>query len=150
MGIDFHVANNLNDGRYGNSNSWIGGNQDAPVAFAGIQFPEPVEVASVAWGRDNGNNFTDACGGQCTDRSLGTYLIQYTQVAEPNENTLATENFETGWATVGTQSPGAPIWEVVAGYLRDRETVEAGRLNTPRLVNVAGNPGIADYAGQTG
>jgi len=50
-----------------------------------------------------------------------------------------------GWATVGSQSPGEPIWETVATYLRDIKTVKLERLNTPKLKNVAGNPGIADY-----
>ncbi len=50
-----------------------------------------------------------------------------------------------GWATVGSQSPGEPIWDTVATYLRDIKTVKVGKLNTPKLKNVAGNPGIADY-----
>jgi sulfur-oxidizing protein SoxB len=50
-----------------------------------------------------------------------------------------------GWATVGSQSPGEPIWETVATYLRDVKTVKLTRLNTPKLKNVAGNPGIAEY-----
>ena len=50
-----------------------------------------------------------------------------------------------GWATVGSQSPGEPIWETVATYLRDVKTVKLGKINTPKLKNVAGNPGIADY-----
>jgi sulfur-oxidizing protein SoxB len=52
-----------------------------------------------------------------------------------------------GWATVGSQSPGEPIWETVATYLRDVKTVKLEKLNTPKLKNVDGNPGIADYAG---
>jgi sulfur-oxidizing protein SoxB len=51
----------------------------------------------------------------------------------------------SGWATVGSKSPGAPIWEVVATYLRDVKTVKPGKLNTPVLKGVKGNPGIADY-----
>jgi sulfur-oxidizing protein SoxB len=51
----------------------------------------------------------------------------------------------SGWATVGSQSPGRPIWDVVADYLRDRKTVKIDKLNTPKLVGVEGNPGIADY-----
>jgi sulfur-oxidizing protein SoxB len=51
----------------------------------------------------------------------------------------------SGWATVGSKSPGRPIWEVVADYLRDQKTVKIEKLNTPKLKNVAGNPGIADY-----
>jgi sulfur-oxidizing protein SoxB len=52
-----------------------------------------------------------------------------------------------GWATVGSQAPGPPIWEVVAEYLRDRGVAEITRLNTPVLRGVRGNSGIADYAG---
>ncbi|MBK1644799.1 thiosulfohydrolase SoxB [Thiocapsa imhoffii] len=52
-----------------------------------------------------------------------------------------------GWATVGSQSPGEPIWETVATYLRDAKTVKLEKINTPILKNVAGNPGIADYPG---
>jgi sulfur-oxidizing protein SoxB len=50
-----------------------------------------------------------------------------------------------GWATVGSQSPGRPIWEVVADYLRDQKTIKIKKLNTPKLVGVDGNPGIAEY-----
>jgi sulfur-oxidizing protein SoxB len=50
-----------------------------------------------------------------------------------------------GWATVGSKAPGAPIWDVVAEYLRDITTVKLHRLNTPVLKNVKDNPGIADY-----
>ncbi|MFB1490176.1 MULTISPECIES: thiosulfohydrolase SoxB [unclassified Thiocapsa] len=50
-----------------------------------------------------------------------------------------------GWATVGSQSPGEPIWDTVATYLRDIKTVKIEKLNTPKLKNVTGNPGIADY-----
>ena len=48
-----------------------------------------------------------------------------------------------GWATVGSVSPGAPIWDVVASYLRNSDTARIDKLNTPKLKNVAGNPGIA-------
>jgi sulfur-oxidizing protein SoxB len=50
-----------------------------------------------------------------------------------------------GWATVGSKAPGRPIWEVVSDYLRDQKTVKIAKLNTPKLKNVEGNPGIADY-----
>ncbi|NCA71268.1 MAG: thiosulfohydrolase SoxB [Sphingobacteriia bacterium] len=52
-----------------------------------------------------------------------------------------------GWATVGSQSPGEPIWETVATYLRDVKTVRIAKLNTPKLKNVKGNPGLAEYSG---
>jgi sulfur-oxidizing protein SoxB len=53
-----------------------------------------------------------------------------------------------GWATVGSKSSGAPIWDVVADYMRSqKDTVKVGKLNTPKLKNVSDNPGLADYAG---
>jgi sulfur-oxidizing protein SoxB len=50
-----------------------------------------------------------------------------------------------GWATVGSKSPGKPVWDVVADYLRDRKEVKLDKINTPKLVNVDDNPGLADY-----
>ncbi len=48
-----------------------------------------------------------------------------------------------GWASVGEGVTGEPIWEVVAHWLRDKKTVAPRRLNTPKLVGMEGNPGIA-------
>jgi len=48
-----------------------------------------------------------------------------------------------GWATVGSQSPGAPIWDVVAEYLRSQKVATINKINTPKLRNVGGNPGYA-------
>jgi sulfur-oxidizing protein SoxB len=50
-----------------------------------------------------------------------------------------------GWATVGSVSPGPPVWEVVAEYLRDQRVAKITRMNNPKLVNIAGNPGFSDY-----
>jgi sulfur-oxidizing protein SoxB len=56
----------------------------------------------------------------------------------------ATKNYKVaGWATVGSQSPGAPIWDLLADYLRREDTVRIKKLNTPKLKNVTDNPGIA-------
>jgi sulfur-oxidizing protein SoxB len=53
-----------------------------------------------------------------------------------------------GWATVGSKSPGPPIWDMVAEYLRDRKVIRVDDIDTPRLINVKGNKGVADYAGK--
>jgi len=52
-----------------------------------------------------------------------------------------------GWATVGSASTGAPIWDVVAEYLKAKKTIKVDKVNTPKLINVAGNPGLSDYTG---
>ena len=49
----------------------------------------------------------------------------------------------TGWATVGSQSPGRPVWELVADYLRERKTLDLKKVNATKLVGVEGNPGLA-------
>jgi sulfur-oxidizing protein SoxB len=55
-----------------------------------------------------------------------------------------------GWATTNSISPGKPIYEVVAEYLRQKKSVSISRVNTPVLKNVSGNPGISGYAGMMG
>jgi len=53
-----------------------------------------------------------------------------------------------GWAPVAEEASRAglkPVWEVVETWLASRPggRVSARRINTPRLVGVAGNPGLA-------
>jgi sulfur-oxidizing protein SoxB len=60
----------------------------------------------------------------------------------------ATKTYKVaGWATVGSKSPGAPVWDVVAEHLKSRKTIRVTKLNTPKLRNVSGNPGVDDYDG---
>ncbi len=127
LNIDFHVAENLNDGFYGNANSWIGGtdNPFAPEAFAGIDLDGSQFVTSIAWGRDNGNDVTDACGGQCTDRSFGNYELQYTQTADPDADTELTGDAATGWKTIGEVAYSTNN-DDFASYLRHEFTISDG------------------------
>ena len=64
-----HCFDNLNDGNYGNSYSWIAG---ATNQVAGIQFPSPRAVAGIALARDK--------LGHHSDRTGGTVTIQLTSV----------------------------------------------------------------------
>jgi S-sulfosulfanyl-L-cysteine sulfohydrolase len=47
-----------------------------------------------------------------------------------------------GWATVGSQSEGPPIWDQVSEHLRSERTVRVDKVSSPKLNNVTGNPGI--------
>lgn len=49
----------------------------------------------------------------------------------------------SGWATVNSQASGRPVWDVVADYLRSQQRVKLKKLNKPKLVNMAENPGLA-------
>jgi len=51
-----------------------------------------------------------------------------------------------GWAPVSEAArveQGEPVWEVVARYLRRQRRIEARPINRPRLIGIAGNPGVA-------
>ena len=51
-----------------------------------------------------------------------------------------------GWAPVAEAAKSAghkPVWEVVEPWLRSKRTIAPRRLNTPRLIGVEGNPGLA-------
>ena len=47
-----------------------------------------------------------------------------------------------GWATVGSISPGEPIWDTVATYLKAHKTINIDKINTPVIKNTKGNKGI--------
>jgi len=51
-----------------------------------------------------------------------------------------------GWAPVSEEARvggGEAIWDVVGRYMKAQKTIAPRRLNRPRLLGVAGNPGIA-------
>jgi len=125
LGIPFHRAENLNDGFYGNANSWISGSSD-PDPFAGLNFGESVSITNIAWGRDNGNTETDACGGTCMDRTMGTYRLQYTTVAAPDSSTPETGDAATGWADLGTITYEIAAPPFFTPYLRHRYDISEG------------------------
>ncbi len=79
-GFASHQIPHLNDGIYGNSNSWIGNAVDPP--FVGVALAAPATVASIAWGRDNGGEDQEFL-----DRHLGLYELQYTTVPNPDATT---------------------------------------------------------------
>jgi MYXO-CTERM domain-containing protein len=129
-----HLIVNLNDILYGNSESWLGGgNAGTEGPFAGISFGSTARtVSSIAFGRDNGGEAQ-----VYTDRSLGLYTLQYTQVANPQANLglTTTGNPTTGWVTIGTldyQSAGGPNFAAPA--LRHRYDFNSVSATGVRLI----------------
>ncbi|HIG84892.1 MAG TPA: hypothetical protein EYQ23_12595, partial [Verrucomicrobiales bacterium] len=87
-----HDIPNLNDGIYGNGNSWIGNSLDS---FCGINLgATEMTISSIAFGRDNTGTFGD--------RNQGIYTLQFTRMPNPDENTTDTGDANTGWNTIGT------------------------------------------------
>ncbi len=88
-GYAAHQIAHINDERNGNSFSWIGASADS---FAGVAFDGPYTIDGIAFGRDNGGE-----AWQGTDRYLGTYTLQYTTVADPDEGTP-----DADWTDIAT------------------------------------------------
>jgi hypothetical protein len=56
-GFPIHQIAHLNDGRHGNSNSWI--SKEAGKGWAQISLPDEVRIDRVVWGRDRECRFVD-------------------------------------------------------------------------------------------
>jgi autotransporter-associated beta strand protein len=101
-----HATINVNDGVYGNNRSWIG-TLGGSSNYVAVSFPTAQSLSSIAWGRDNGRDSTatptgggdtaNATAGQFTDRTAGTYTLQFTTVASPGTSTPTVD-----WTTIGT------------------------------------------------
>jgi sulfur-oxidizing protein SoxB len=48
-----------------------------------------------------------------------------------------------GWAPVAEGASGTPIWELMESWLKDKKVVAPRRSARPRLIGVAGTPGLA-------
>ena len=112
-----HTVAGLNDGIYGNPNSWIG---NSAGSFAGIGFPTLRQISRVAWGRDNTGTYFD--------RAEGTYTVQYTTVLNPNASTPA-----ASWTTIGTITKNAALGSPALRHLLEFSPVNASgiRIITP-------------------
>ncbi len=95
-GYPIHQIPHLNDGRYGNSYSWIA---NSSYSFAGIDLNGSFTIDRLAWGRANDSSYTDRC--------LGTYILQYTTINNPDETTYNDDwtTFHTVTYTSSTPTP---------------------------------------------
>ncbi|MCH8922358.1 MAG: PEP-CTERM sorting domain-containing protein [Planctomycetes bacterium] len=97
-----HEIFHLNNGVYGNANSWLGvatrpinvdfdGVATVDVPFAGIDFAgaDLHSISSFAFGRSN-------LGDEFADRTAGTYYVQTTTTPDPDVNTP-----DGDWTTIG-------------------------------------------------
>ena len=84
-----HCWKNINDGKLGNSYSWIPGHSGA---FVGVRFAKPELIEGLRISRKG----TGSC---CNDRISGSYEVQYTTVENANHLTAAAL-----WVSLGTFS----------------------------------------------
>ena len=112
-----HTIRGLNDGLYGNPNSWIGNSTNS---FAGIAFPSLRPITRIAFGRDNTGSFAD--------RAEGLYTIQFTTTLNPTNSTP-----DAAWTTIGTLVVDASLGSPALRHLIEFPTVSASgiRIITP-------------------
>jgi len=70
-----------------------------------------------------------------------------TNIELPNGKKLeASKTYKVaGWSTVGSVSPGEPVWETVETYLKNIKHIDKGyKIDTPDIVGVKKNPGITN------
>jgi len=83
-GFPAHTIGHLNDGVYGNGNSWIGNSVDS---WAGLDLGSHTRLTAFAFGRDN-------TSGGLTERTSGSYQIQYTRSVPVGTG--------SSWTNIGT------------------------------------------------
>ena len=98
--------------------------------------PDPFYQQGGDMVRVGGLNYSFAPKAGFGKRVSDMELLDGTKI-EPNKNYKV-----GGWATVGSISPGRPIWEVVADYIRANKEIDIAKPNLPKLIGVDGNPGF--------
>ncbi|MBI5752121.1 MAG: thiosulfohydrolase SoxB [Hydrogenophilales bacterium] len=61
------------------------------------------------------------------------------KAVDPNKKYLV-----AGWASVQENVTGAPIWDVVAEYLKSVKVIKKVKLNQPKLIGMGKNPGMQE------
>ena len=136
-GYAAHSIPHLNDGIYGNANSWIGNSADS---FAGVSFASAQTIDHLAFGRDNSPFYTD--------RAEGTYLVQYTTVPGANETTPDASWTNIGALNIDPADPNRALrheysFDPVAGATALRIVAPTGAAIDELEVYVVPEPGSA-------
>ena len=97
-GYEIHKLEHLNDGRPGNTRSWI--SSEAGKGWVQLEFPKAERIGRVVWGRDREGNFKD--------RLTTQYRIEV--ATEPGGwKTVATSDDRVPFAGESTQ-PSGPVY----------------------------------------
>ncbi len=151
-----HAVAHINDGMYGNSNSWLANEGSDPNPYIGLDLGGLKMIDSIAWGRSNTLSHTD--------RWQGTYTLQYTQAVGQDIATLAeTGNARTGWVDLGavTLTPNLSaangalrhqfdLGAVVATGVRIKPSSNQLAIDELELYGAASYPEAVTYHGARG
>jgi S-sulfosulfanyl-L-cysteine sulfohydrolase len=94
-----------------------------------------------------GGDMVRVGGLQYTIDPLGAQGKRITEMRLGGKPIEAAKTYKVaGWAPVSEAARDAktePVWDVVETWLKSKKRVTARRLNQPRILNTAGNRGIA-------
>lgn len=125
IGVAPHAIAKINDGQYGNANSWIAGGSESSI---GLNLGSPTAIDRIAFGRDN--------TGTLSDRFKGTYTLQYSSPNAPST-----------WVSLGSITYKFPAYDLSAPGQRHEFTFPAVLANNFRLVISAADSGSLGYIG---
>ena len=119
---DIHRLEHINDGRYGNSRSWI--SNQFGKGWVQLTFPAAVEIDRVVWGRDREGKFTD--------RLPTIYRIEVRTAA--------------GWVLVASSDDRAAVGQAPSAGLLARMLTAKRTAVEAKLREAAAPPAV--YAGK--
>ncbi len=114
-GYAIHQVEGINDGRYGNSRSWIADRVEG--AWAQIELPEVTRIRKVVWGRDREGNFIDRLATQY-EVTVATETNQWRTVASSADREplpAGAESFTDGSITRSIVNRFAPVGTTLSG-----------------------------------
>jgi mono/diheme cytochrome c family protein len=143
---DRHDLRFLNDGKYGNSRSWLGNEKGR--GWVAVEFPEEQSIETVVWSRDR--------NGKAADRLTTRYIVevadasgQWRRVADSSDRAPA-DTAKTAQKTAPTAAQKE--FDRISGMIRNTEAyiqalaaaqrVFAGSFGAPEVIRVLsrGNP----------
>ncbi len=126
-----HAVAHLNDGSYGDGNGWIANSQSS---FAGVTFNKAYTISSLAFGRDNTGTYAD--------RYTGTYIFQYTTVANPNASTP-----DSSWTSFGAFYLDSTYPNTINSFRHVYTFAPISGVTGVRIEVSANSSGSANYIG---
>lgn len=114
-GYAIHQVEGINDGRYGNSRSWIADRIEG--AWAQIELPEAMRIRKIVWGRDREGNFIDRLATQY-EIQVATETNQWRTVASAADREslpAGAQSFAGGSLTRSIVNRFAPVGTTLSG-----------------------------------
>ena len=129
--IGSHQLRHINDGQYGNDRSWISDARGG--GWVQLEFPVPVAIDRVVWGRDRNEEFKDRLP---IRYAISTSLDgqEWTSVARGDDRVPMGTPFDPVPGLLRNQSPGGTANLVESVAELSRLQAEKKQLETPRMV----------------